>query len=65
MAPPNRDSAAEHLPVPEHVEPERPVTMTMELPAAVLEGIDEDSGADGEAVIRWLETGEGDPWPAS
>ena len=24
-----------------------------------------DSGADGAAVLKWLETGEGDPWPKS
>jgi hypothetical protein len=38
----------------------------VKLPADVVEGID---GApvevDSDAVLRWLETGEGDPWPAS
>ena len=25
-------------------------------------GIEQDSGADGDAVLHWLETGEGQPW---
>lgn len=25
--------------------------------------LSEDSGADGAAVLQWLETGDGDPWP--
>jgi hypothetical protein len=36
---------------------ERPV-----LPVAEAEGADELLPVDGEEYLRWLETGEGDPW---
>lgn len=39
--------------------------MTVCLPAEVLDGIEQDSGADPESVLRWLDTGEGNPWRES
>ena len=39
--------------------------MTVSLPADVLDGIEQDSGAEPEAVMKWLETGEGNPWHES
>ncbi len=58
MAP--RDNTAEHE--AQAAEPDRPVTMTVRLPSEILDGIERDAGTDPEAVLRWLETGEGEPW---
>lgn len=38
-------------------------THLVNVPEELAEGLDADSGADASAVISWLETGEGDPWP--
>ncbi len=33
------------------------------VPEEIVARLDADSGADASAVVSWLETGEGNPWP--